>query len=212
MKKTQGSIVHSILIGFFCITIFAWVDTAYSEVSEFNKAVNLVRDKDYSSAVIIFRSLAEQDDHQAQYNLALLLKKGLGHPSNYPMALKWAWLSQLSGVSKASDLSAGLISIIPDETQDIIRAEVLEILQKRIEESDRKVILQKAEFHLTVVVEPDYVSAYALRSLGAAIGLKGAIDLRDEIESQIEPEDLMAAQVQAARLFSEFDWSDEGKN
>ena len=212
MKKIQASIVNWILIGLFCITNFCWVDTVYAEVSEFNEGVNLVREKDYSSAVIIFRSLAEQDDHQAQYNLALLLKKGLGHPSNYPMALKWAWLSQLSGVTKALALSHELTSIVPDETKDIIRAEVLDILQNRIEDSDRQAILQKAEFHLTVVVEPDYVSAYALRSLGAALGLKGAIGLRDEIEGELELKDLMAAQAQAAAMFSEFDWSDQGKN
>ena len=101
-----------------------WSPTVHAE-SEFNKAVIFVRDKNFSSAVMIFKSLAEQHDHDAQYNLALLLRKGLGHPSNYPLALQWAWLSQLSGVAKAAELSEVLLDIVPDETQEIVRANVL---------------------------------------------------------------------------------------
>jgi hypothetical protein len=180
---------------------------AHAEKSEFNKAVMLVRDKDYTSAVNIFKFLADRDDHDAQYNLALLLRKGLGHPSNYPLALQWAWLSQLSGKAKAAELSADLLLFIPDETQDIVRAKVLKILQQRMEKGDRDAILQKAQYHLTVVSEPDYIAAYALRSLGAAIGLKGAIELRDEIEGELEIMDLMTSQARAAKIFVEYDWS-----
>ena len=199
----KGLVMGTVMIAanLSCATI------GYAEKSEFNKAVTFVRDKDYFSAVIIFRSLSEQDDHDAQYNLALLLKKGLGHPSNYPLALQWAWLSQLSGITKAADLSDDLRAVVPDETKDIVRSNVLTILQDRMKKGDRNAILQKAQFHLTVVVEPDYISAYALRSLGAAIGLKGAVELRDEIESELEPMDLMESQARAAKLFADFDWS-----
>jgi hypothetical protein len=58
-----------------------------------------------------------------------------------------------------------------------------------------------------VVSEPDYIAAYALRSLGAAIGLKGAIELRDEIEGELEIMDLMTSQARAAKIFVEYDWS-----
>ena len=199
----KGLVMGTVMIAanLSCATI------GYAEKSEFNKAVTFVRDKDYFSAVIIFRALSEQDDHDAQYNLALLLKKGLGHPSNYPLALQWAWLSQLSGITKAADLSDNLRAVVPDETKDIVRSNVLTILQDRMKKGDRNAILQKAQFHLTVVVEPDYISAYALRSLGAAIGLEGAVELRDEIESELEPKDLMESQALAANLFADFDWS-----
>ena len=199
----KGLVMGTVMIAanLSCATI------GYAEKSEFNKAVTFVRDKDYFSAVIIFRALSEQDDHDAQYNLALLLKKGLGHPSNYPLALQWAWLSQLSGITKAADLSDDLRAVVPDETKDIVRSNVLTILQDRMKKGDRNAILQKAQFHLTVVVEPDYISAYALRSLGAAIGLKGAVELRDEIESELEPMDLMESQARAAKSFADFDWS-----
>jgi hypothetical protein len=76
-----------------------------------------------------------------------------------------------------------------------------------MEKGDRDAILQKAEYHLTVVVEPDYIAAYALRSLGAAIGLSGAIKLRDEIEGELEIKDLMDSQARAAKIFMEYDWA-----
>ena len=204
MRKIQQSVIMGVTL--IALSTF-WPTIGYAEKSEFNRAVIFVRDKDYSSAVFIFKSLAEQNDHDAQYNLALLLRKGLGHPSNYPLALQWAWLSQLSGETKAADLAENLISLVPDETQDLVRAKVLKILQQRMEKGDRDAILQKAQYHLDVVVEPDYSAAYALRSLGAAIGLKGAIELRDEIEGELEIKDLMDSQARAAKIFVKYDWS-----
>jgi hypothetical protein len=212
MIKTQPTVKLCLVAVALIASNLCLASISFAEKSEFNKAVIFVRDKDYSPAVNIFKSLAEQDDHDAQYNLALLLRKGLGHPSNYPLALQWAWLSQLSGKTKAADLAEDLISLVPDETQDLVRAKVLKILQQRMEKGDRDAILQKAQYHLTVVVEPDYIAAYALRSLGAAIGLKGAIELRDEIEGKLEIKDLMDSQARAAKIFVEYDWSaqDEG--
>ena len=56
------------------------------------------------------------------------------------------------------------------------------------------------------MVEPDYKSAYALRALAAAIGIKQAVDLRNEIEGELEPADLIEAQKMAAGLFTEKAW------
>ena len=211
MKLTKFTARACIMAVVLIAANFIAPTIGYADKSEFNKAVTFVRDKDYTSAVNIFKSLAEHDDHDAQYNLALLLRKGLGHPSNYPLALKWAWLSQLSGKAKAADLTEDLLSLIPDETQDLVRAKVLKILQQRMEKGDRDAILQKAQYHLTVVEEPDYIAAYALMSLGAAIGLKGAIELRDEIESELELTDLMDSQAQAINIFEQYDWSVENE-
>ena len=68
-------------------------------------AVEAVRDKKYIIAVEHFKILAEQSQYDAQYNLALLLKQGLGIPQNYPEALKWTWLAHLGGVKKAQGLA-----------------------------------------------------------------------------------------------------------
>lgn len=208
MKRDQFSIKSSSIVRVLFFLYISWAAALHAEINEFEKAVTFVKEKNYAPAVTIFRALSEKGDHDAQYNLALLLKMGLGHPSNYSRALKWAWLSQLSGKTKAAKLSDELLSIVPKQTQDTVRDNVLSILSDRMKESDRGAILQKAQFHLTVLDEPDYISAYALRALGAAIGLEGAVELRNEIEGELEPEDLMLAQKQAAELFSGFDWSE----
>ena len=72
--------------------------------TQFNDAVQAVRDKNYGAAYEGFLSLAEEADHDAQYNLAVLLRKGLGHPANYAQSLKWSWLAQMGGNTRASQL------------------------------------------------------------------------------------------------------------
>ena len=57
----------------------------------------------------------------AQYNLALLLKQGLGIPQNYPEALKWTWLAHLGGVKKAQGLADMLLDLVPEKRQDKTR-------------------------------------------------------------------------------------------
>lgn len=172
----------------------------------FNDAVQAVRDKNYGAAYDGFLALAEAADHDAQYNLAILLRKGLGHPTNYAQSLKWAWLADVGGNVKASKLCEELVALIPDDTQETIRLQVKKVLDSRFEEGDSKVILQLAEYHLSIVIEPDYKSAYALRALAAAIGVKKALDLRDEIEAELEPVDLIEAQQMASTLFAEKNW------
>lgn len=178
-----------------------------TEQTEFNKAVNFVKKKEYANAAEVFLNLAEQHDYEAQYNLALLLRKGLGYPANYSEALYWVWLAELSGIKKAVKLREELTGLVPDETADIVREKVSKVLQSRIEAGERAAILQKAEFHITVVREPDYQAAYALRALGAALGIKGAIEKRDETEDELNLEDLMNAQAQAAEMFKNIDWT-----
>ena len=191
------------------LAAFLWAERAHTETSDFTKAVTFVKEKNYASAAEIFMELAEQNDHNAQFNLALLLRKGLGYPSNYALALEWSWLSQLNGVTKASVLTEELLDLVPDETQDLVREKISKRLQLRIENGDSSAILPKAQFHLTVSRDPDYATAYALRALAAALGLDGAMEQRNEIEVEVEPEDLMKAQIQAGEMFKTIVWLDE---
>ena len=182
------------------------VTLAEGHILQFNEAVQAVRDKNYVAAYEGFLPLAEAADHDAQYNLAILLRKGLGHPANYAQSLKWAWLAEMGGNKKAEKLREELIELVPSDTQEIIRSQTKKMLDDRFQAGDSQVILQLASFHLSVVVEPDYKSAYALRALAAAIGVKTAVELRDEIESELVPADLIEAQQMAASLFKGKKW------
>ena len=96
--------------------------------------------------------------------------------------------------------------MIPGETQETIRLQVKQVLDSRLKKGDSKVILQLAQYHLSIVIEPDYKSAYALRALAAAIGIQKAVEMRNEIEGELQPPDLIEAQKMAAKLFAEKTW------
>ena len=206
MKMIQAKIiVATISVLLTLISIFV-AGPVVAEKSDFSKAVDLVKQKQFVEAFAIFERLANSNDHDAQFNTAVLLRKGIGRPSNYPEALKWAWLAELGGNLRAAELRAGLIDLIPEEELDKVRNQVKAVLQSRMDLGDSLAILQMANFYLSVVAEPDYKNAYALRSLAAAINIKAASTLRDEIEPELEPEDLVEAQKIAMKLFTERTW------
>ena len=206
MKRTKfkATLVRTSV---FLFAAYLFVEDATSaEKSDFAKAADFIREKRFVEAFDIFVRLAEAHDHEAQFNTAVLLRKGIGMPSNYPEALKWAWLSELGGNLRAAELRAELIDLIPEEELDKVRDQVKAVLQSRMDAGDGLVILQMANFHLSVLAEPDYKNAYALRSLAAAINLKAAGSLRDEIEPELEPKDLVEAQAIAKKLFTDRTW------
>jgi len=205
-RNLRSSHLGSLLIGVVLLISPPVTGWAVGHGTQFNDAVQAVRDKNYGAAYEGFLSLAEEADHDAQYNLAVLLRKGLGHPANYAQSLKWVWLAKMGGSDKASKLCEELLELVPAETQETVRMQVKKVLDSRFENGDSKAILQLADYHLSVVVEPDYKSVYALRALAAAIGIKHAVDLRNEIEGELEPADLIEAQKMAAGLFSEKVW------
>ena len=206
MKMTQfktALVRTSVFVLAACLFI---EDATSGEKSDFAKAADFIREKQFVEAFDIFVRLAEAHDHDAQFNTAVLLRKGIGRPSNYAEALKWAWLAELGGNLRASELRTELIDLIPEEELDKVRDQVKAVLQSRMDAGDSRVILQMANFHLSVLAEPDVKNAYALRSLAAALNIKAAGTLRDEIESELEPKDLVEAQTIAKKLFTDQTW------
>ena len=206
MKDTQPKKSLAAIHILFITSLLCMAGPAFAEKSEFSKAVELIKEKQFIAAFDIFLRLAEAHDHDAQFNTAVLLRKGIGRPSNYPEALKWAWLAELGENLRAAELSAELIDLIPEEELDKVRNQVKAVLQSRMDAGDSLAILQMANFHLIVLAEPDYKNAYALRSLAAAINIKAASTLRDEIEPELEPKDLVEAQTLAKKLFTDQTW------
>ena len=164
-------------------------------------AVEAVRDKKYTIAVEHFEILAKQSQYDAQYNLALLMKQGLGIPQNYPEALKWTWLAHLGGVKKAQGLADMLLDLVPEKRQDKTRDQVSDNLTSRIESGDLTALTQFARFHLDVFVEPDYETAYSWYSVAAALKMPGGIRGREDVIDEIDPEKLVELQDEATEIF-----------
>ena len=164
-------------------------------------AVEAVRDKKYTIAVEHFEILAKQSQYDAQYNLALLMKQGLGIPQNYPEALKWTWLAHLGGVKKAQGLADMLLDLVPEKRQDKTRDQVSDNLTSRIESGDLTALTQFARFHLDVFVEPDYETAYSWYSVAAALKMPGGMRGREEVIDELDPEKLVELQDEATEIF-----------
>ncbi|MFT7494940.1 MAG: hypothetical protein ACI9RO_002398 [Alteromonas macleodii] len=172
-------------------------------VNTFNEAVDAVRDKDFVLANDLFSILSEQNDHDAQYNLAILLKSGEGTPQNFTLALEWALLAKLGGVERATDLIEALTQKVLPDTQADVALRIDEHLKGRLADGERAAIMQYVVFNRTKYTNPDLETAYIWAVIGAALSVNGASGLRDEIEGNLETNVILSSQDTAQKMFSE---------
>jgi TPR repeat protein len=170
----------------------------------FKEATDLVKSKEYEKALKIFEQLANSNEHDAQYNLAILLKAGKGKTKNYTDALYWSFLSKLGEIPEANDLVDDLIDLLPEKTVEEIRQKVKTQLENNVESGGKESIMHLGRFFLDVVTEKEYASAYKWFTVGAALGLNQAIALRDDVEEELTPEQIVEEQENAEKLFRSF--------
>ena len=193
--------MHAILI--LAVALLLSPVTARTDDSDemFFEAVTAVKNKDYGHAVKLFSSQAENNQHDAQYNLAVLLKAGKGAPQNFLKALTWAWAAHLGGIEAAEDLSDELLNLIPENSIEAAREAVSDRLLARIDDGEKPAVMQFARFHAELRDEADYERAYIWYSIAAAIGLDGAFEARDDTRGDIDEEKIVDLQVEAGTIF-----------
>ena len=167
----------------------------------FNEAVKAVKDKDFRHAMTLFTLQAENHQHDAQYNLALLLEAGKGAPQDFVSALDWAWSAQLGGITDAEELADGLANILPEGAIAAVRKSVATRLQARIDAGDAAAIPQFAAYQLIMLEEPNYETAYIWYSIAAALGLKGTLEARDNSRENVEDERIVELQAEAGTIY-----------
>ena len=167
----------------------------------FNEAVKAVKDKDFGHAMTLFTLQAENHQHDAQYNLALLLEAGKGTPQDFVSALDWAWSAQLGGITDAEELADGLADILPEGAIAAVRESVATRLQARIDAGDAAAIPQFAAYQLIMLEEPNYETAYIWYSIAAALGLKGTLEARDDARKNVEDERIIELQAEAGTIY-----------
>ena len=172
-----------------------------SSNATFNEAVQAVKDKDFRHAVKLFSIQAQDNQHDAQYNLALLLEAGKGAPQDFTRALTWAWAAQLGGIEAAEELAEDLAGYLPEKAIEGVRKEVQERLRARIDEGQSAAVMQFATYHVVMLEEPDFEAAYIWYSIGAALGLEGALVARDEARENVEDEKIVDLQREAGTIY-----------
>ena len=167
----------------------------------FNEAMQAVKDKDFRHAAKLFLLQSENNQHDAQYNLAILLEAGKGVPQDFTKALIWAWSAQLGGIEAAEELAEDLTGYLPEKSIEEVREEVRARLEARIKSGSADAVSQFATFHLQMLDEPDYETAYIWFSISTALGLKGTLEARDDARDNVEEERLVELQSEAGTIY-----------
>lgn len=192
----------SVILSLFVCSI------TFSQVTEsdrlFKTATDLVKERKYAEALTIFENLANNNEYDAQYNLAFLISSGKGTTKNYREALYWALLSMLGKIEKGEKLSEELIEILPEKESEDVREEVLEHLIARFERKDADVLMQLGDFYLSVLEEEDFENAYLWFNVASAIGIENADEKRDKVEKKLEPDTIIKVQLAARERHKEF--------
>ena len=197
MTLLAGSVALGLpLVGSFPST--AQIDTS---TATFNEAVQAVKDKNFRHAAKLFALQAENNQHDAQYNLAILLEAGKGVPQDFTKALIWAWSAQLGGIEAAEELAEDLTGYLPENSIKEVREEVLARLKARIKAGSADAVSQFASFHLQMLDEPDYETAYIWFSISTALGLEGTLEARDDARDNVEYERLVDLQSEAGTIY-----------
>ena len=167
----------------------------------FNEAIQAVKDKDFRHAAKLFLLQAENNQHDAQYNLAILLEAGKGVPQDFTRALIWAWSAQLGGIEAAEELAEDLSGYLSEKSIEEVRKEVRARLEARIEAGSPDAVSQFATFHLKMLDEPDYETAYVWYSISTALGLDGALEARDDARDNVDDEKIVELQSEAGTIY-----------
>ncbi|MBO6898124.1 MAG: SEL1-like repeat protein [Shimia sp.] len=181
----------------------AMAEAHLGDADPFQSAVRAVQAKDFAAATSLFETLAEADDYDAQFNLAILLRAGQGRPQNFVQALEWSLLAQLGGVERAVKLSADLSELVtPDAQADVFERIDLR-LRERLAHGDRSAIMQFIELNSTTLPEPDMQTAYVWSLIAAALGLEEAAAKRDALMAELEADVILTLQDEARALFED---------
>ena len=201
LKINIAALAVALMVGLTSLVSLPVKAQIDSSNATFNEAIQAVKDKDFRHAAKLFLIQAENNQHDAQYNLAILLEAGKGVPQDFTRALIWAWSAQLGGIEAAEELAKDLSGYLPEKSIEEVREAVLARLETRIEAGNPNAVSQFATFHLQILDEPDYETAYVWYSISTALGLDGALEARDDARDNVDDEKIVELQSEAGTIY-----------
>ena len=176
-------------------------DASVLDEDLFEEASLAYKNGEFVTAFDNFSELAEKGIHDAQYNLAVILKSGKGVPKDYIKALFWSWRARLGGIELAVDQSEELKGLVPEKSLKDLRETVRETLRVRVFDGDSAAISRLANYFLLIPDEPNYEKAYLWFLISAALMQEGSAIGRDDVEKELESEKVVKIQKEAFELF-----------
>ena len=160
----------------------------------FNKGVAAFQSGDYATAIKNWLPLAEKDDAEAQRNVGILFQQGLGVPQSNVEAAKWYRRAAENGHARAQQNLGILYEEGAGVPQDYGEAAKWYRLSA---EGDNVV----AKINLGVMLEQglpglpqDLVRTHMWYNLAAAQGSADAAKFRDDVATNMTPEQVAEAQ------------------
>lgn len=150
------------------------------------------------------RELADANDVEGQYNLALFYWHGVGIPQNFDEAIRWTTLAGVRGHNKAASarriMSKTLEPIVVQKAMEWSRLRLI----KMAEGGDDAALVSVARSY-----SPDFgfandVEAYYWASLAFSAGKSEVRRQRDGLVSKIKQADLLKTQQKANEWFAKF--------
>ena len=198
--------------------------SCFSQISAsdelYKKGSDAVLNKDYALAVSVFKKMSVQNEYDAQYNLAYLIRSGKGVTQNYGEALFWALSAKLGlktwldlskknekleqDLRKANDLASDLIDLLPEKTTQSVRKDLLSYLLERFKKKEIEVVTQLGDYFLIIVEDENNADAYMWYSVASALGVERAYEERDKVERKLDSDTLVKMQIEAKRNFEDF--------
>ena len=161
----------------------------------------LLQEKNFEEGIKNLQILSEQNDIDAQLLYSKILFSGDLTPQDFENSYFWGFSALLGGLKKASNILEKLSEYLTEEQIRDITAKLLEFLEKKAYEKDKRAIVQIAKIYENFTEPPDLINAYTWYNIAVAQGIKTAKSKRDEVLNSLNEKDLLDAQSLSIKLF-----------
>ena len=161
----------------------------------------LLQEKNFEEGIKNLQILSEQNDINAQLLYSKILFSGDLTPQDFENSYFWGFSALLGGLKKASNILEKLSEYLTEEQIRDITSKLIEFLEKRAYEKDKRAIVQIAKIYENFTEPPDLINAYTWYNIAVAQGIKTAKSKRDEVLNSLNEKDLLDAQSLSIKLF-----------
>lgn len=187
---------------YLLVTVLAVMLSLPAIAQDFGKGLEAYERGDYATALREWRPLAEQGDANAEYNLGLMHRDGLGVPQDYGETVKWYRSAAEQGHTMAQYNLGVMYSKGPGVPLDYVEA--VKWLRLAAEQGDARAQTNLGFMyaHGRGVLQDD-VRAYLWFHLAAAQGDRNAMNNRGIVAKRMAPADVSEAQEMAREWIEE---------
>ena len=184
------NILYTIILSFLLLSCDTTVTTT---TADFQAGLDAYQAGDYATALKEFRSLAEQGNVDAQYNIGVIYHQVEGVTQDYKKALKWYRLAAEQGDVRAQHNLGNMYYRGQGVTQDYKEAAKWYRLAAEqglaLSQHDLGLLYEKGQG-----LTENYVIAHMWFNIAARDGNEAAKTSKDEAESLMTSEQLVEAQ------------------